>query len=276
MMMKLASKHGPVMGFWFGNQYTVVLSHWEVIYEAMKQHGTAFAGRFCPAAINTVTHGRGIALQNNLSEWRKARTCLLNGMTKKSKDTDTVPIILEEVHSTGKDLYDLCQQNGGSADVMLRGIIGRESLNVYMRQMCSIRYSNKLTPVYHDVRACLENIFQRISAGNPADYMPILRLFGRPKILDEMEFWSNKMYGHIRGYLNEHKATLDKENPRDFTDAMLVQQQEYGLTDVDIEVIMWDVMRGASTRQQRHSSGYFTSSVTTLRHSANYMRSSIV
>merc|ERR1719183_1385172 len=116
---------------------------------------------------------------------------------------------MEEVHSTGKDLYDLCQDSGGSAELKIRSAVGRESLNVYMRQMCSIRYSNKLTETYEDVRACLENIFQRISAGNPADYMPILRLFGKPKILDEMEFWSGKMYGHIRGYLNEHKATLD-------------------------------------------------------------------
>jgi len=244
VMTKLSKKHGPVMGFWFGSQYTVVLSHWEVVWEALKKRGTDFAGRFCPPAINTITHGRGIALQNDLTEWRRARTCLLQGMTKKLKGDETVPVILEEVHSTCKDIYDTCRKNSGSSDFMVRAMLGRESLNVYMRQMCSIRYSNKLTPVYEDVRACLENIFQRISAGNPADYIPLLKLFGRPKILDEMEHWSNKMYGHIRGYLEEHKNTLDKDNPRDFTDAMLIQQKESGLTDTDVEVIMWDVMAG--------------------------------
>jgi len=246
-MTKLSKTHGPVMGFWFGAQYTVVLSQWEAIHEALKTKGQIFAGRFCPPAINTITHGRGIALQNDLEQWRKARTCLLQGMTKKigsEKDNKTIPVILEEVHSTGKDWYDLCQKNGGSWQGSIRSMVGRESLNVYMRQMCSIRYSNKLSPVYEDVRACLEAIFARISAGNPADYIPLLKLAGKPKILGEMEYWSDKMYGHIRGYLNQHKDTLDPAKPRDFTDAMLLQQKEFDLTDQDVEVIMWDVMAG--------------------------------
>lgn len=268
-MTKLSRKHGSVMGFWFGSKYTVVLSQWEAIHEALKTRGQAFAGRFCPPALNTITHGCGIALQNDLDKWRKARTCLLQGMTKKvggqtrrslmqepenpqgesreetrATDNKIIPVILEEVHSTGKDWFDLCQNNGGSWSGKVRASIGRESLNVYMRQMCSIRYSNKITPVYNDVRACLENIFARISAGNPADYIPILGLFGTPKILGEMTYWSDKMYGHIRAYLQAHKDSLDVKCPRDFTDAMLLKQEEFDLTDQDVEVIMWDVMAG--------------------------------
>lgn len=246
-MTKLGRKHGPVMGFWFGAKYTVVLSHWEAIHEALKLKGQAFAGRFCPPAINTITHGKGIALQNDLTKWKKARTCLLQGMTKKigsDADNKAIPVMIEEIHSTGKDWYDLCQKNGGSWSGSVRAMVGRESLNVYMRQMCSLRYSNKLTETYQDVRLCLEEIFKRISAGNPADYIPILGLFGRPKILDEMTYWSDKMYGHIRSYLDEHRKTLDKANPRDFCDAMLIEQQAHGLDDQDVEVIMWDVMAG--------------------------------
>lgn len=162
----------------------------------------------------------------------------------KQQGERTVPVILEEVQSTGKGWLDLCNKSGGTATTAFRAELGRESLNVYMRQMVSVRFSEKLTPKYQDVRACLENIFSRISAGNPGDYMPILNMFGRPKVLDEMEHWADKMYGHIRGWINEHKATIDKERPRDFLDQMLIQQKEHGLTDVDIEVIMWDVMAG--------------------------------
>jgi len=247
VMTKLARKYGNVMGFWFGSQYTVVISQWEAIHEALKLRQNAYAGRFCPPAINTITHGRGIALQNDLGQWNKARTCLLQGMTKKigyENEGKSIPVVLEEIHATGKEIYDLCQKGNGSVELKTRAMVGRESLNVYMRQMVSVRYSMKLTDTYQDVRACLENIFQRISAGNPADYMPFLRLFGKPKILGEMEYWSNKMYGHIRGYLSEHKKSLDAENPRDFCDAMLIDQQKFGLTDQDIEVIMWDVMAG--------------------------------
>lgn len=248
VMTKVAKSHGPVMGFWFGSTYTVVLSQWEAIYEAVKLRNNAFAGRFCPPALTTITHGRGIAMQNDLEQWQKARTCLLQGMTKKignDKEDRSIIVALEEIHSLGKDWYEMCEKRG-YVDTKVRAMVGRESLNVYMRQMCSIRYSNAQTAVYEEVRACLENIFQRISAGNPADYMPLLKLFGKPKILGEMEHWGDKMYGHIRGYLNEHKATLEahKDSPRDFTDLMLLQQKELGLTDTDVEVIMWDVMAG--------------------------------
>lgn len=244
-MTKLGRKYGSVMGFWFGSQYTVVLSSWEAVYEALKVRATDFAGRSCPASLHCITKGTGIAMQNDIGKWRKARTFLLNGMTRKVAGDQTEPVIMEEVHSTGKEWYDLCKaSSSGSVELAFRAMIGRESLNVVMRQMCGLRFSQKLTPIYEDVRSCLEEIFKRISGGNPADFMPILRLFGKPKVLSEMEMYSAKMYGHIRGWVNEHKQTLDVSKPRDFLDEMLIKQQAEGMGDVDIEVIIWDVMAG--------------------------------
>jgi len=167
------------------------------------------------------------------------------GMTRKLQGDNTVPVIMEEVSSTGKEWYDLCQKSpNGCAETMIRSTVGRESLNVYMRQMCGFRFSDKMTPVYHGVHECLEEIFKRISGGNPADFMPVLKLLGKPKVLIEMEDYAEKMYGYIKGWYNEHKQTLDPQNPRDFTDEMIMKQKEVGLTDEDVQVIMWDVMAG--------------------------------
>lgn len=245
-MNKLSDKYGPVMGFWFGGVYTVVLSNWEACYDALKIRGDDFAGRFCPPAINTITKGRGIALQNDMDVWYKGRSLLHAGLTRKDVTGDeVVGVILEEVHSTGKEFFDQIEGSSSkSAEVKVRAYMGRESLNVYMRQMCSLRFSDRMTPKYQDVRACLENIFARISAGNPADYISVLKLAGRPKVLDEMEEWSDKMYGHIRGWIQEHKETLKPDAPRDFLDSMLVKYKELGLTEVDVEVIVWDVLAG--------------------------------
>jgi len=244
-MTKLAKTYGPVMGFWFGSQFTVVLSTWEAVYEALKLRGDDFAGRACPPSLHCITKGAGIAMQNDIEKWRKARNFLLMGMTRKLEGDKTVPLIMEEVEATGLEWLKMCQKDAsGSATCLTRAMFGRESLNVYMRQMCNIRFSDELTPVYHDVRDCLEKIFERISGGNPADFMPILKLAGKPKVLTEMEHYSDKMYGHIRRWLTEHKQTLDASKPRDFTDEMLLKQKEVGLTDTDIEVIMWDVMAG--------------------------------
>lgn len=250
-MTKIAESYGPVMGFWFGAQYTVILSNWEAIHDALKVNGDAFAGRFCPDSIAIVTKGKGIALQNDLVQWRKNRTALMRGMTMKKKGEATEGVILEEVHSTGFAWFNMCGGVDKSFNSKLRGAIGKESLNVYMRQMCNLRFSEKLSPTFQSVRSCLEEIFKRISAGNPGDYMPLVKaLAGKPKVLTEMEYWSDKMYGHIRDWVKEHKATLVPNEPRDFLDQMLnmlnKESDSYleGLTETDIEVIMWDVMAG--------------------------------
>jgi len=244
-MMKHAKSLGPVMGFWFGGVYTVIISNWKAAYEALKVREDDFAGRFCPDAITYITKGKGIAMQNNLKVWQKARTLLQTGLTRKDVQGDAVVgVMLEEIHSTCKEFYDLAA-TGGHADVKVRAYFGRESLNVYMRQMISVRFSEKMTPTYQDVRLCLEEIFKRISAGNPADFISVLKLAGRPKILDEMEMYAEKMYVHIRGYIKDHKERLARgEPPRDFLDEMLIKHKDYDLDEVDVEVIVWDVLAG--------------------------------
>lgn len=247
-MMRLAEKHGPVMGFWFGGVYTVVLSNWQAMYEALKVRGDDFAGRFCPPAINTITKGRGIALQNDMNIWHKARSLAQAGLLRKDVTGDeVVGVILEEVHSTGHEWLQKIEESPSKTAwecPNIRFWMEKESLNVYMRQMCSIRFSDKLTPKYASVRQCFQEIFQRISCGNPADYISILRLAGKPKILTEMEEWSDKMYGHIREWIREHQATLKPEAPRDFLDCMLLKYKELGLSEVDVEVVVWDTLAG--------------------------------
>ena len=80
-MFKLTRKHGDVMGFWFGSKYTVVLSSPEAIYEALKEKGDDFSGRFVPESMNIITRGAGIALQPDLEKWGKARKMLVNAVS---------------------------------------------------------------------------------------------------------------------------------------------------------------------------------------------------
>lgn len=244
-MIKHSKTCGPVMGFWFGGVYTVVISNWKAAYEALKVREDDFAGRFCPPAINLITKGKGIAMQNNLKIWQKARSLLHTGLTRKDVEGDAVVgVMLEEIHSTCKEFYDKAA-SAGHTDVMVRAYFGRESLNVYMRQMVSVRFSETMTPVYQDVRLCLEEIFKRISAGNPADFIGVLKLAGKPKILDEMEMYADKMFVHIRAWVKEHKARLATgAEPRDFLDVMLTKHEGAGLDEVDVEVIVWDVLAG--------------------------------
>ena len=264
IMYKLAQKHGDVMSFWFGNKYTVVVSHYKYFHEALKKKGKkvvhfssppqkfgnktlsdhtgeAFAGRFLPQSMNIITRGQGVALQGDLTRWRKARTVLLNGMTKKQQGERQVPVIAEEVQST---VVEFCKLYKEKKAIPFRLHMKRESINVVMRLCCDFRFSSKLTPMFDEIQSAIATIFECISAGNPSDYIPLARLGGEPAVVKRLKAATAKRDKYIREWVSEHKRTLDESQPRDFLDIMLIEQDKVGLTDSDIEVIIWDIMAG--------------------------------
>ena len=95
--------------------------------------------------------------------------------------------------------------------------------------------------------AAITKIFQSISAGNPSDYIPLAKLApSAGKFVKELQAATDVRDGYIQQWIDEHKSTLDKSNPRDFVDQMLIDQMEGNseLTDEDILVIIWDCMAG--------------------------------
>jgi hypothetical protein len=241
IMYKLSQKHGDVMSFWFGNKYTVVVSHYKYFHEALKKKGEAFAGRFLPQSMNIITRGQGVALQGNLTRWRKARTVLLNGMTKKQQGERQVPVIEQEIQST---VVEFCKLHKENKAIPFRLHMKRESINVVMRLCCDFRFSSKLTPMFDEIQEAIATIFECISAGNPSDYIPLARLGGEPAVVKRLKAATAKRDKYIKEWVSDHKRTLDKSQPRDFLDIMLIEQDKVGLTNSDIEVIVWDIMAG--------------------------------
>ena len=191
--------------------------------------------------MNIITRGQGVALQGDLTRWRKARTVLLNGMTKKQQGERQVPVIVEEVQST---VVEFCKLHKEKKAIPFRLHMKRESINVVMRLCCDFRFSSKLTPMFDEIQDAIATIFECISAGNPSDYIPLARLGGEPDVVKRLKAATAKRDKYIKEWVSEHKRTLDKSQPRDFLDIMLIDQDKVGLTDSDIEVIIWDIMAG--------------------------------
>jgi len=55
---------------------------------------------------------------------------------------------------------------------------------------------------------------------------------------------TNRRDTHLSKWVDYHKATLDKANPRDFVDHMLSEEGDEKLTDIEINSIIWDTMAG--------------------------------
>ena len=100
------------MGFFFGSKYTIVVSSPKLVYEALRKKGDDFAGRFVVPSMDIITKGRGIALQPDLKIWRKARTALMQSVTKKQIGESSSELILEETHSLVHEFVKLCGSKG--------------------------------------------------------------------------------------------------------------------------------------------------------------------
>ena len=50
-----------------------------------------------------------------------------------------------------------------------------------MRMVCGFRFGSQMSAEYLGVEGAITKIFESISAGNPSDYMPILKLFPSSK-----------------------------------------------------------------------------------------------
>ena len=94
-----------------------------------------------------------------------------------------------------------------------------------------------------DLQDIIAKIFSSISAGNPSDYMPLFRPF-MGKFVKDLQNVTDRRDAYISKWIDEHRATLDPSNPRDFVDHMLLEQEKIGLTDDDMTVILWDMMAG--------------------------------
>jgi cytochrome P450 len=238
VMWEMSRKYGDVMGFWFGSKYTVVISSPEAAKQMLKSE--ACSGRFNPESMNIVTRGVGIALQNDLVKWRKARTLMVSSMTGKQQGERQEAVILEEVYSTVKMFSDMSK---AGKPVEFREHMQRESLNVVMRLAMNFRYSEKLTNEFKDIKMIMVETFKRISAGNPTDYMPLLKVLPS-NFAKELGDITDLRDNYLRTWVKEHAATLDKSAPRDFLDKMLMEKETVGLTDDDIVIILWDIMAG--------------------------------
>ena len=64
-------------------------------HEALKLRGDDFAGRFQPDSMQILTKGRGIALQNDLDQWRVCRTALLQAVTMRRRRRSRTAVVGE-------------------------------------------------------------------------------------------------------------------------------------------------------------------------------------
>jgi hypothetical protein len=144
------------------------------------------------------------------------------------------PMIMEEVRSVcwswrqkvlqGQPLDDLTAQ------------LKRESMNMATRLLFSSRYGTQLPEDYQTLKHSVEYIFQNLSAGNPSDMVPALRVLPNP-FLTEFAGVVKKRDEVLERIINAHRAEFNQLRKEG---KMLTRAQSRDICDL----FFWDQTEG--------------------------------
>jgi len=184
----LANIYGKCFGLWMGAYYTVVISDPHLAEEAyvtnqkyssdrcsMQSHG----GHHVPTMNSFTRDGKGIAMSTG-KYWRKVRTALETNISRVAPAAKNAPIVMREVESVVACLRSVAERGLPLED--LTSQLKRESMNVAMTLLFSQRFGAHVPQDCKDLQFAVEYCFRNLSAGNPSDMIPVLRVFPNPPL----------------------------------------------------------------------------------------------
>ncbi|XP_072552351.1 cytochrome P450 2B4-like [Salminus brasiliensis] len=216
--IKLMPKYGEMCSVYLGRKPTIVLNTVEIAKEAFIQNGAMFSGRPDIPLVRWFNKGYGIVMAPYGHSWRQQRRFALHtlrdfGLGKKSVEERVAEearyLIKEMLKQEGKPFYPI-----------------HPIMNAVSNIICSIIFGDRFE--YEDKRfaSLLEILNDNIRfvgshVAQILNLVPIIKHFPGP----QQRIWhnANSLKQFIREMVEEHRKTLDPENPRDFIDAYLVE-----------------------------------------------------
>ncbi|KAL7863976.1 hypothetical protein AOLI_G00153960 [Acnodon oligacanthus] len=216
--VKLMPKYGEMCSIHLGKNQTIVLNNMQILKEAFIQNGAVFSGRPSVPLIHWLNRGNGIVMANYGHSWRQQRRFALHtlrdfGLGKKTVEER----VAEEAHYLIKEM--LQQEGKPFYPIHL-------FMNAVSNIICSIIFGDRFDYDNKSFARLLEILNKNIQLSGSAlgqifNLVPIIRYFPGPhqKIREN----ANALREFILEMVEEHKKTLDPDNPRDFIDAYLIE-----------------------------------------------------
>ena len=112
--------------------------------------------------------------------WRRVRTALESNISRVAPAAKNAPIVMREVESVVACLTRDALQ--GQPLENLTTQLKRESMNVAMTLLFSQRFGSHIPQDCKELQFAVEYCFKNLSAGNPSDMIPVLRVFPNPTL----------------------------------------------------------------------------------------------
>ncbi|XP_060761774.1 cytochrome P450 2C20-like isoform X2 [Neoarius graeffei] len=210
--------YGPVMTVYLGSQRALVLVGYNTVKEALVDNADDFVGRAAVPFIQRILKGYGVAFSNG-ERWRQLRRFTLStlrdfGMGRKRMEG--------WIQEESRHLLDTIKDTN-SAPFEPRFYLSRAVSNIICALVFSQRFSYedihflRLLQIISEIlrfgsspSGQFYNVFPWLGERLPGKH---LKLF---KDVDEIKAF-------CRSKVQEHKDSLDLDNPRDFIDCFLIQ-----------------------------------------------------
>ncbi|XP_069129908.1 cytochrome P450 2J6-like [Argopecten irradians] len=225
---KLQRKYGDVFSLRLGSCNMVVINGYDTLREAFIKHGDTLSDRSENILSRHLSdNGRGIAGSTG-DFWKRTRTFSLEalrefGFGKRSLETkiqEEVDIFLDIVGDKNGDAFYL----GAIAQISVSNII------------CSIAFGERYDhdeEEFKNLLHMLDQVFVLIAKASVINFFPFLRFLpGDVTHFKAAVGTLERIKVYLQDRIDQHRATFDEDNVRDFIDAFLKAELAQGKSDV--------------------------------------------
>ncbi|KAG2469030.1 CP2CK protein, partial [Polypterus senegalus] len=236
----LKETYGNVMTVHLGTQRLVALVGFDAVYEALVQQADAFAGRSVSPLIMKLTGDFGL-IQSNGERWKQIRRFSLSTMRDFGMGKRSIEAWIQE--ETKHLTEEFRKTKGSPCNPTI--FLSRAVSNV----ICSIVFGQRFD--YQDKNFI--NLLSLMDANLHLLTSPIGMLYNMfpvftkliPGTFNKVLKNLNEINQFISAMIDQHKATLVSDSPRDFIDSFLIkmkQESDNPATEFNLENLIITVM----------------------------------
>ncbi|KAM7039875.1 cytochrome P450 1A5-like [Acridotheres tristis] len=226
-LTRLSRRYGDVMQVRIGTRPVVVLSGLDTIRQALVKQGEEFMGRPDLYSFRFITDGQSLTFSPDSGEVWKARRKLAQSALKNfsvaPSPTSSSSCLLEE---------HVSQEAGYLVSKFLQLMEEKKRFEPYRYLVVSVanvicamcfgrRYEHEEQELLSLVNSA-EEFTDVAAAGNPADFIPLLRYLPSRSMKLFLDF-NKYLLSFLQRRVKEHYDTYDENNIRDITDSLIDQ-----------------------------------------------------
>ncbi|KAG7175766.1 Methyl farnesoate epoxidase-like 1 [Homarus americanus] len=211
-MWRLSCTYGPVVGVYFGPQATVIVNGWEAVKESLNNED--LNGRPFNLYLHLAYNGVKGMMYVEEDLWKEQRRFTLHqfrnlGFSKRSHEN----IIQEEARELIQEMQD------ADGSVSLQELLGVSLVNILWAVMGGTRFGRKDEHLLDLVNKVHKMFRAGELGGGLVNALPfLLHVWPRDSNFYTVVDARRLVLDFVRKAVEEHKATLDPDNPRDFID----------------------------------------------------------